>query len=187
MVINPTPANNGTPKTHKFVFKSVFLLIFPFITPPLPVIGGSLGDPSRINQRSKKKPFKFFTLRLCDCGSQRLPHNQSKHLPHLVFVAMSSCSGGSCQRQLNALTTVNVTFSYPVNDTKVELRNQTGMKLNLGFSCDSWPAVTAVRTVPPRPNKTRPTCSCFLVPLLCLFFSPFFSFLFFFSSKKASH
>lgn len=135
-------------------------------------------------QHSKKKPFKFFTLRLCDCGSQRLPHNQSKHLPHLVFVAVSSCSGGFCQRQLSALTTVNVTFSYPVNDTKVELRNQTGMKLNLGFSCDSWPAVTAVQTVPPRPNKTRPTCSCFLVPLLCLSFSPFFSFLFFFLQKS---
>lgn len=151
MVINLTPANDGSPKTHKFVFKSGFLLIFPFMTPPPPVVDGSLGGPRRINQllqRSKKKPFKFFTLRLCDCGSRRLPHNQSK--PHLVFVAMSSCSGGSCQRQLNALTTVNVTFSYPVNDTKVELRNQTGMKLNLGFSCDSWPAVTAVRTVPPQ-------------------------------------
>lgn len=72
MVINLTPANKRTPKMHKFVFKSVFLLIFLFITPPLPVIDGSLGDPRGINQflqRSKKKPFKFFTLRLCDCSS----------------------------------------------------------------------------------------------------------------------
>lgn len=91
-----------------------------------------------------------------------------------VFVIVSSHKNGLCQRLVNALTTVNVTFSYPVNDTKETHRNQTGMKLNLGFSCGPWPAVTAVLTVPPKPNKTRPACSCFLVPQSPSL-SPFFS------------
>lgn len=89
---------------------------------------------------------------------------------------MSSRKNGFCQRLLNALTTVNVTFSYTVNDTKVKRRNQTGMKLNLGFSCGSWPAVTAVLTVPPNPIKhaQRAVASLLLSLPLFLLFSFFF-------------
>lgn len=112
-----------------------------------------------------------------------LQHTLSKDLSHLVdcvFVIMSSCKNGFCQRLLNALTTVNVTFSYTVNDTKVKRRNQTGMKLNLGFSCGSWPAVTAVLTVPPNPIKHTQRAVASLLLSLPLFLP----FSFFFSSKK---
>lgn len=60
-----------------------------------------------------------------------------------------------------------------VNDTEVKSRNQTGMKLNLDFSCGSWPAVTAVLTVPPNPIKhaQRAVASLFLtLPPFLLFF-----------------
>lgn len=62
------------------------------------------------------------------------------------------------------------------NETKVKWRNQTGMKLNLGFSCDSWPAVTAVLTVPPNLIKHahRAVASLFLCIPLFLPFSFFF-------------
>lgn len=46
----------------------------------------------------------------------------------------------------------------------------TGMKLNLGFSCGWWPALTAVPTAPLNPIKHA--CSCFPV------FLPFFFFFF---------
>lgn len=40
-------------------------------------------------------------------------------------------------RLLDALTTADVTFSDTVNDPKVKRRNQTEVKLGLGFSCGS--------------------------------------------------
>lgn len=66
--------------------------------------------------------------------------------------------------------------SYTVNNTmkpKWSPANQNGMKLNLGFSCDSWTAVTAVLTVPPKPIKhAHPAVASLFLSIPSL--SPFF-------------
>lgn len=70
------------------------------------------------------------------------------------------------------------------NEAKVNQRSQRGLKLNLGFGCDSRPAVTAALTVPPDPVKHAPlaVASLFLPVSPFLFF--FLSLSFFLSKKE---
>ena len=131
---------------------------------------------------------------IIDCASptEELHHGLSKDSPHLVGRVSSSQKAdrhnSSCHHVKmafvgggppSALTNASVTFSWACkryNETKVKLR----MKLNLGFSCDScW---NCCSDCTPKPNKTRPSCSCFLVPLY-----PSLSPVFFFFPPKRSH